>query len=170
MTPNEEMSIAYHEAGHAVALIAQGQPCEDLTVIAGDGYLGRCLHPSVAAISFSTLREAKQLGRQQIIVCLAGGEAERLSGFISPNGENGSNQDIENALHISEQYSILPRDIRFARDPAHMEFITKRLAAEARRLMKRQWQAVSTLARLLVERKTITGDEVERIVRPLLKS
>jgi hypothetical protein len=72
---------AFHEAGDAVALLAQGLSFDRATIRADAEResLGSCLSPTEYGYDTHGTRERKQVARQIVIGCYAGQEAERLA-------------------------------------------------------------------------------------------
>ena len=154
-------STAHHEAGHAVAAIVQGLTITYVTIKSDEDFLGACLHPSVLGYEFSGTREKKRIARECILTAYAGFQAEKI---FNPQAEEWRAQNDEgNALFLSREFLVLPRQCSHIGDEAHLEFLAK-LQLEAHKLVRRHWSSVSAVARVLLETKILTHDQVEEII------
>jgi hypothetical protein len=134
-TTTHRTRIAFHEAGHAVAMAALGQTTDfTVTIVAGEGYGGK-VHWD----------EQKLTGADLATAAYASEPAVRLI-----PGEEG--------------YTLYDRDEQVAAehlpDPAHRKIAKKRAAA----LVARHAASVREVARQLLERETLTAAEVAAVV------
>jgi hypothetical protein len=167
--PHATIDVAYHEAGHAVALVVVRQPGYELTIIPNkrEKYQGQCLHLSVVAVPVNNRREQQKVARDQIVVAYAGWEAHVK--FDPSADEGGCKVDRANAFELSRQWELFPRNIGHLGSETHRAYL-ERFRAEARRLINRHWPAVVALAEELYKRKHLDWDVVVKIVRPMLVS
>jgi hypothetical protein len=153
MEADEDRIAAFHEAGHAVAAWAQGIGVEYATIAHEEGERGRialeqepCLLASVA--------EMERLIR----VSLAGPMAQqRACGDAEIDQERaGADMIIVRALFIVITGGNIDR---------FPQFIT-RLRAETEALIFEplNWARVLSVAAALVERRTLTGDELRDVI------
>jgi len=158
-------STAYHEAGHAVVAVVQGLTNISVTIKPGEDSLGECIHPGVFGYEYGGKRERKRIVREYIIVSYAGFQAE--INFNREAEQWRSQGDENNALNLSREFSsVLPKQISSVGDEAHMKFLGK-LQREARKLVRQHWRSVSAVARELLKTKTLSGDQIKEILRPL---
>jgi len=152
---------AYHEAGHAVMAQLCGQRITEVEIIGDSEHSG----------SVRSLRIHEEQGpdvdpgiptapTERLLLCLvAGMVAEaRVSGRRS--WDEGC-EDLDAAVRLAMQVvgdceRVLPF-LEIARD--HTEG-----------LLKNHWPAVEALASSLIERRRMTGEEVRRLLAPLLPS
>ena len=157
-----KIHVAYHEAGHAVACIAQKIPVELVSITPGEGssYLGINITPSLAASNCGGVRNYQKLERAQMLVCYAGWAAELER---DPNTEpNGHNKDFADAFRWSVEHGVLPRYMNLPGDEQHLAYLEK-LKKESRKLIKKHWLAVEALAKKLYRRKKLGPEAVYRI-------
>lgn len=157
----KERGTAYHEAGHAVALLVQGLHVEQVSIRAEDDYNGSCVQPSLLMYNVTSKRERKALARRCIISSYAGIEAERL---IDPDAPEWHGQwDFQNAFEISREYVVLPRACAHVGDDLHDAFLL-RLRREARGLVGRHRPLIDRLATALLRARTLTGDQARAVL------
>jgi ATP-dependent Zn protease len=137
---------AFHEAGHAVIALRLGYEVGKVTIIRRQGVLGK------AEIRNRTSPD-------DIRIDLAGALAEAL---VSPNDEQiqlGAFSDWRNVR-------------RSTRDFVALGFINGRekgilideLLRETRALVRRDKEAITRVAEALLVHKTLTGDDIKRIM------
>jgi len=111
--------------------------------------------------SFRTKRERRSIGRDCIISYYAGLEAQR--NYNSAADDVNSLQDDEDAFEISRMYEVLPKKASYIGDDVHLRYL-RRLRAEARKLVKREWPKIACLAEeLLAGSGVMTRAEVETL-------
>ena len=169
-TPHKKVALkqqdtAYHEAGHAVAILARGLSVELVTIIPGEGFNGVCYHPSVYGYYTASKTVQRQIARDIIVVCYAGLPAARL---LDPKAsESGARQDEIDAFNLSREFQVFPKRISCVDDDNHNAYLNK-LKKEAERLVKRNQRAIGALAEELLKKKTMNQQQAEKVVGPLL--
>jgi ATP-dependent Zn protease len=162
----KRQGTAYHEAGHAVITIVLGLPVTDVTIqfAEEDNANGSMTHPSPLMFDVTTQRERRTIARSQIIACYAGYPAELLT---DPDADAALSQgDEENAFDLSRQYAVLPRSHRgYVGDDVHVGYLG-RLKAKARRLVQTHQAEIAVVAAALLERTSLSGDEVKQLLQP----
>ena len=154
-----KLGTCWHEAGHAVAALAQGLHVITVSVMAEQDWNGSCVQPSLLMYD---ARGRKQLARCCIISTYAGIEAERLN---DPNAsEELSQSDFDHAFEMSREYGVLPRGCGYVGDDVHHAFLD-RLRGEARRLVRRHRDEIRRLALALSKRRTLTGEQAKAVVQ-----
>lgn len=152
-------SIAYHEAGHAVAAHAHKVRTKAVTIVPADGSLGRLENQPYFKdinIEYDNSPRARRRVENMVIVCLAGPVAQRR---FNPRGSwrvnaGGDWYQVENLLsHLVgsaeqvaeywERMEIRTRD--FVQDPDW-------------------WFLIERVAGRLLERQTLTGVEVRKLM------
>ncbi len=152
-------SIAYHEAGHAVAAHAHQVRIKALTIVPADGTLGRLeSQPYFKGINidYDSSPRAQQRVENMVIVCLAGPAAQRRfyprgSWRVNAKGDWQQVMDLLSYLVGSEEQltaycnlmEIRARD--FVRDPEW-------------------WFLIERVAQRLLDRQTLTGAEVRKLM------
>ena len=149
------LSLAYHEAGHAVVVRHLG--CDLVKVeICLDGRGGR-----------ATVKDCGLSERQDALIALAGCAAEALSGSAIPD-------DLDRAVGYFEDMAIAQRAVSAM---TGLEIVDDgfwnaydALTAEAEELIRHPaiWSAVKALAAVLAERHTIDGAAAMAIIDPIL--
>ncbi len=157
MTENVIQTVAFHEAGHAVACIIMSRAFDSvLATIEG----GRCswksdqLRSWAAADSFP--RKPVEV---EIVVTYAGVTAERkLTGRHTPLGDD----------HDQDRATLLASKI--CGDMASVEKLINRLYKRSEKLWtKKAWKAVEAVAAVLMEGGELHYEEVKSIVTPRLQ-
>ncbi len=172
---------AHHEAGHAVALVAQGLTVERVSIVRHGGIDGVCKHPALSKYITYSFAAHLDIERRHIAVYWAGIvtefllEGKRFSqdhvkGIIQwaladPPGERSG--DFWEAISMAAFSSGVRWDLN-APLPPEIEQPVIHGAAEAERLVDREWQAVEALAKELQVRRWLRGKVVHSIVTPLL--
>lgn len=156
-----EVTTAYHEAGHVIMANVINWQYKDVTVVPGESCLGKIALESpppdiLEALACSSfLPWQRKWLAQKILLCVAGMVAERIAGFINEddywNVETGFAVDlaVEGGLWIEYEAS---GDSLFKAD------------VPAERLLRRHWPEVEMVAKALLERKTLTSNEVDALV------
>jgi ATP-dependent Zn protease len=129
--------IAYHEAGHAVVVLRLGYKLKDVTI-----------KPNGRAEGMTNYEKRGGLVSDGIKIILAGSLAESLfDGKVSLKTD-GSGNDWR---AIRKWYpEFCARDVR-------------EIGEETKLLVQRHREAIARVARALLERETLTGDDVKRL-------
>lgn len=157
MTELNDEITAYHEAGHAVVQLLFGDEVGQLEIvtIVRDGQAAG--HAAIDRAGHDALRYREDTVKQVIferviMVTLAGEIAQRK---FSPDSvdEDHAAADRYLAEEYLEELDTHSAEIR----EAYIHLLHLRTAA----LIDREWAGVERVARALVERKTLTGAEVQ---------
>jgi hypothetical protein len=174
--PKPTRSTAFHEAGHAVTAAVLGLETEKVSiepsaddagchkladaeyerVSSAERVFAQLEMPGFDGCRFEAKEEADQLLRRHMMVVQAGEEAQRRAVPASFRhhhvraGDHGRIIDL--ALRLtggnSDAVEALDQDIR----------------SETKRLLDEHWRAVEAVAEALLERRTLSGAEVQRLV------
>ncbi|AQK96686.1 ATP-dependent zinc metalloprotease FTSH 9, chloroplastic/mitochondrial [Zea mays] len=169
---------AYHESGHAiVALNTQGaHPIHKATILPRGSALGMVTQlPSQDETSISK----KQL-LARLDVCMGGRVAEELI-FGEDNVTTGARNDLHTATELA-QYMVSNCGMSDAIGPVHVKErpsieMQSRIDAEVvkllreaygrvKRLLRKHEKQLHALANALLERETLTADEINKVVHP----
>jgi hypothetical protein len=160
VVPGSHLSIAFHEAGHAVVGMAVGI-CPRYAVVneaCGEADYG------TGEVMFEKRGPLEHMSapylRSRIAVDFGGGLAEaRACGvkaftkaFTLRHGSEGD------ALHIQQELNHL-----CTKDPTHRRLLYRRLAAFTDGLLVEHWRAVHQIAHALGARGRIEGTEMQKI-------
>lgn len=150
---------AYHEAGHAVMAQLCGQQVTEVEII-GDSELTGSVqslrfteeHPSEHDPSIPTAPIERRL------LCTAAGMVAEAMVSGHRNWNEGC-EDLDTAVRLAMQVvgdceRVLP----------YLEMV----GDHAEDLLRGSWSAVETLARALMENRRMAGEEVRRLITPLL--
>jgi len=166
-------AVAYHEAGHAVAALRFGVDIEKVTIEPGTVEGGSCSdgeQESYIGLVKIGLEMTMDIDRydtedfarlqQYCIINLCSRPAE--AGFWGRNNNFAGWVDRDHVLDVikgvfgsSDNGGPLDRAVKA---------FYRYQAAEAELLIERNWHAVEAVAEALMERKTLTGDEVRAVV------
>lgn len=179
---------AYHEAGHAIMARLLDCPTEYVTIERDADSLGHFQIPESWAalpvtvgpedairagyVSFDLdeRHEAEyQAGRidEEVMILLAGTEAEcvlcgRVGATRCGDIENGGMADFREALRLANGARFVFEPMDDLDNERCAYFCWMRL--RTRNILRRLWAAVDAVARALLERERLTGDEVAEIV------
>ena len=165
--PWEIRATAYHEAGHAVVMLAFGLEINEVTISpdAERDSNGHISHPPPLGYTTSSMRDQRSLVRAMILSSYAGMEAERMVDPDAPDYHGAG--DTETAFSLSRMYGVLPRRMEYVGDDAHWRFLD-RLKSESRYLVRSLRGPIGRLADELLSKATLTGPEVDALVGPML--
>jgi hypothetical protein len=145
------ISLAYHEAGHAVALIVQGLEFTECSInIVGEN--GRVQIPAFDPAG----ADANEL-KKYAVSCLAGWEAQlRHEPDLNLDlYKNTIERDLMNARSLIGHISASDEDRQAIFDQCkHM----------ARSMIEENWAKIEKLARALQERHRLTGYEISALI------
>ena len=177
-------TVAFHEAGHAVAAWVRRVPFDVVTIVKGEGYLGRlCWRdtpiPELRSSPFWLPEELRSLTPtavglidDRIVVTYAGSLAG--SEFIRKPEDGLGEQDREIAQRLVDKIDVEylggeypegasgPVDEPYLR---HQRLVT--LKKEAERIVTSHW-AVTAVANMLLERRTLSGADVQLFMREVI--
>lgn len=154
------MNVALHEAGHAVASYYLGTPLQYSTIVRRGRFSGHTRQRRVRFDRrgvFDKSPDGRDRAERHILVALAGVVAQ---GRYAPDPRclRGSDSDIELAMklfwHISE------------RDAEARHHYFSLLYRRTQLLIENHWQDVLAVASTLVQRKTLSAEEIADLIRP----
>lgn len=184
-TKRELAANAYHEAGHAVIRRAFGGRIKKATIVYNprEDTQGCVYHEPICF-------ENPDISRTEIIIALAGDEAQRRFDPASRDGFAGDYQKIK-CIMTGQSNRMIRRVLRsmepnpFADLPACADFSDDELEEladdffgdqdcepldfetcrrECKRLVRDNWPAIEKLAEALLKRWTLTGREIEALL------
>ena len=131
------LSIAFHEAGHAVAAFALGVPVRLASIVPDEDGAPHVIWAKIQDFCW----------QNRVIILLAGGIAQR---HHNPESRRGDADDLQQAVDTID---------RLARPNDHRKWFAA-LAQEAEDIITRWWPAVEALAEALMQQRTMSGREV----------
>jgi ATP-dependent Zn protease len=157
-------NLAYHEAGHAVVLLAFQFPVEAITIDREFYTDTPVIAKILSQLPLLTVEEKRKKVKQKIISIYAGVESEYILLGLDPSHKSIYERIDEGlAIELSLAYKILPEGgIDRPGDETHVEFLN-RFRIEARRILVQNWGVVQALAEELLTKRTLAGDEVDSI-------
>lgn len=151
---------AFHEAGHAVMAHLCGERLTRVEILGDD--------ESAGSVSSARLRQGTDEGPfdpamptvhlERALLCLcAGMVCERMVGGPEPGAE--SSEELDRAVALALQLvhrceRVLP--------------LLQEVSEHAETLLDRHWTAVEVLAMALMMEREMSGDEVRRLIEPLI--
>jgi hypothetical protein len=159
--------VALHEAGHCVVAIAQGRRIESVTVVPGEDYAGKVAEdeePEMMKALLDLLSGGRATAgvearaRAHVVGYLAGTVAEWI---MCPRES-----------WLSDRHHVAGSDMKLAkifaraitRSKEEAEALLTSARAEARKILLTNSRLVEAIADALVERGTLTGDEIDEII------
>ena len=154
-----ERLTAFHEAGHAVMAQLCGRQVTEVEIV-GDrehtGMVHSLAFPPDPADGAATEAENDDVERQ-LKVILAGTVAEAM--VSDRQGWDETSEDLDAAVRLG---------MRLVDDCEDVLPLLSDIGADVERDLRRHWSAVEMLAVELLDRKTLTGSEVRKLLTPLL--
>lgn len=155
------LTVAHHEAGHAVAAIYLGIPFQYATVLAEEDSLGHVLFkraPKWACNEYSPRRlRQREYWEHKVIVGFAGRIAEEH--FLGRGTRYGHHSDYQNIVDCG-----LP--FWGANPEVHIHWF-RWLHAQSKELVIRRWRDISAVANALIESETLSYQEIRNLVNKL---
>ena len=148
-----EEGTAYHEAGHAVIGFLIGRPPLSTTIIPdGSGAVGKTEFengcPESFKSAFNQSRKKQRRVEVMVVTQVAGCLAQSIK-FPERPRDPGDDMDEH-----------LARDLVMERSWQDIDIYLANARAQASALLNEHWPWVEAVAKALIERKTLTGDEV----------
>jgi hypothetical protein len=155
-----DLTTAYHEAGHVVVGHCQGLPARRATIEAGDWYHGltksarfpRSMQPDAEM----TVNVRHRL-ECEVRILLAGATAQRR---IAPRSMRHLHHqtDYENAVSCIDYLCSSGSD-------RELRAYIKLLQIQIEDLVELHWPEVQTVAKALIERRTLSGPAMREVMR-----
>ncbi len=190
ISEEEKKTIAYHEAGHALVadLLPGADPLHKVTIIPR----GRALGLTQQLPTDDKYNYSKEYLIDRITILLGGRAAEEL---VFQQRTTGAGDDLEKATEMarkmvcewgmsdrmgpltfgkSEEHIFLGREMSRAKDysedtailiDSEIKRIVTECAARARQMIEANLMKLHTLARALLERESLDGEEIARLLR-----
>ena len=188
---SEKRTTAYHEGGHALVayLLPGADPLHKVTIIPRGRALGLTMQlPTDDRYSYS-----KEFLVNQITILLGGRAAEEI---VFQQQTTGAGNDLEKATDVArkmvcewgmsdkmgpltfgkaEEHVFLGREVSRPKDyseetailiDSEIKRIVTDCAARARQLLETNLEKLHVLARALLERETLDGEEINRVLLP----
>jgi cell division protease FtsH len=186
----EKKTIAYHEAGHALVadLLPGADPLHKVTIIPR----GRALGLTQQLPTDDKYNYSKEYLIDRITILLGGRAAEEI---VLQQRTTGAGDDLEKATEMarkmvcewgmsdkmgpltfgkSEEHIFLGREMSRAKDysedtailiDSEIKRIVTECATRARQMIEANLEKLHTLARALLERESLDGEEIARLLR-----
>jgi cell division protease FtsH len=190
ISESEKKTIAYHEAGHALVadLLPGADPLHKVTIIPR----GRALGLTQQLPTDDKYNYSKEYLVDRITILLGGRAAEEI---VFQQRTTGAGDDLEKATEMarkmvcewgmsdkmgpltfgkSEEHIFLGREMSRAKDysedtailiDSEIKRIVTDCAGRARQMIEANLEKLHTLARALLERESLDGEEIARLLR-----
>jgi cell division protease FtsH len=190
ISEEEKKTIAYHEAGHALVadLLPGADPLHKVTIIPR----GRALGLTQQLPTDDKYNYSKEYLIDRITILLGGRAAEEI---VLQQRTTGAGDDLEKATEMarkmvcewgmsdkmgpltfgkSEEHIFLGREMSRAKDysedtailiDSEIKRIVSECASRARQMIETNLEKLHTLARALLERESLDGEEIARLLR-----
>lgn len=167
--------VAWHEAGHALAGLLMGQDLTKASIIPSTSGAGGATFITPRKLGLFTVKEL----REQVVMLYSGRNAEAV--LAEKNGEDlgvttGASNDIEKATGIikkmiteygmNENFGLLNlEELEIKPDVIAKEAVSlsKELCSESYNLMMDNADTLKKIADALIEKETLTGEEIRKI-------
>lgn len=167
--------VAWHEAGHALAGLLMGQDLTKASIIPSTSGAGGATFITPRKLGLFTVKEL----REQVVMLYSGRNAEAV--LAEKNGESlgittGASNDIEKATGIikkmiteygmDENFGLLNlEELEIKPDVIAKEAVSlsKELCSESYNLMMDNADTLKKIAEALIEKETLTGEEIRKI-------
>ena len=167
--------VAWHEAGHALAGLLMGQDLTKASIIPSTSGAGGATFITPRKLGLFTVKEL----REQVVMLYSGRNAEAI--LAERNGEvmgvtTGASNDIEKATGIikkmiteygmNENFGLLNlEELEIKPDVIAKEAVSlsKELCSESYNLMMDNADTLKKIAEALIEKETLTGEEIRKI-------
>lgn len=167
--------VAWHEAGHALAGLLMGQDLTKASIIPSTSGAGGATFVTPRKLGLFTVKEL----REQVVMLYSGRNAEAV--LAEKNGESlgittGASNDIEKATGIikkmiteygmNENFGLLNlEELEIKPDVIAKEAVSlsKELCSESYNLMMDNADTLKKIAEALIEKETLTGEEIRKI-------
>ena len=167
--------VAWHEAGHALAGLLMGQDLTKTSIIPSTSGAGGATFITPRKLGLFTVKEL----REQVVMLYSGRNAEAV--LAEKNGEDlgvttGASNDIEKATGIikkmiteygmNENFGLLNlEELEIKPDVIAKEAVSlsKELCSESYNLMMDNADTLKKIAEALIEKETLTGEEIRKI-------
>lgn len=167
--------VAWHEAGHALAGLLMGQDLTKASIIPSTSGAGGATFITPRKLGLFTVKEL----REQVVMLYSGRNAEAV--LAEKNGEDlgvttGASNDIEKATGIikkmiteygmNENFGLLNlEELEINPDVIAKEAVnlSKELCSESYKLMIDNADTLKKIAEALIEKETLTGEEIRKI-------
>lgn len=167
--------VAWHEAGHALAGLLMGQDLTKASIIPSTSGAGGATFITPRKLGLFTVKEL----REQVVMLYSGRNAEAI--LAERNGEvmgvtTGASNDIEKATGIikkmiteygmNENFGLLNlEELEIKPDVIAKEAVnlSKELCSESYKLMMDNADTLKKIAEALIEKETLTGEEIRKI-------
>lgn len=167
--------VAWHEAGHALAGLLMGQDLTKASIIPSTSGAGGATFITPRKLGLFTVKEL----REQVVMLYSGRNAEAV--LAEKNGEDlgvttGASNDIEKATGIikkmiteygmNENFGLLNlEELEIKPDVIAKEAanLSKELCSESYKLMIDNADTLKKIAEALIEKETLTGEEIRKI-------
>jgi hypothetical protein len=159
----DPVSVAYHEAGHAVVAALSPYHQVDETVIETEN---RGLTKSNGSSSFIRLKD-NNLWEFRIVV--AGGAGEKI---LDPKSDPWNLDGLFSGCPSAAHMDLITSDFGLGADEDPEEYARReqRLIRDTCKLLRKHEMAVHQVAKVLRTKGRISGDEVRSIVGPVRKA
>jgi hypothetical protein len=155
--PSTDLALAFHEAGHTVAAWHNRLKIHRATIVPASDLRGHVTHANPLRgvhLDYDGSNRARLRAEAAIIVSLAGPAAQRRHNPRSWRSWHGLH-DHERAVDLA--LSVNPSEMAAE---AHLAWLAILACAEVDTF----WDLIDRVARELVERRTLSGAEISRIL------
>ena len=152
----QRLRTAYHEAGHAIAHIFLHVPFEKVSIRADEGSLGRCTSYGLRYL-------------KDVDVYITPAKQDRIfryvkAAFAGHYAQKRFNKKCVRQWHSQKDYHDGVGLLSYISDPPAIDHLVRWLECETEMLVELRWQEIETVAHALLERETLTREEVRELL------
>jgi ATP-dependent Zn protease len=155
-------STAYHEAGHAVAAVAHKGKLKTVTIVPGKGYAGRVRRHrerNLQGIERDNTPRGQRAAENAAQIELAGYIAQKRY----------KRRSCHKYHWESDRNAATDLLLSFSSSTRHLDAYIKAISIRTEDLVAHWWPAIKAVAAALLERGTLSGDEVQKIVEAAMR-
>ena len=163
VTNKRLLRAAYHQASHTVAYLLTNRPFEYVTIRPDSDTLGY-IQPTYNDWSINLKSNSFYVPStfntffEYSFICIAGYVAEKIYGF-SYNSV-GAHLDFQNLVNVTLS------DLTDKLNTNYQKFMIQ----YTKEVLQKHWEEISVVAEALYDRKTLTYNQVQEVIKERLKS
>ena len=153
---------AYHQAGHTVAYLLTNRPFDYVTIRPDSDTLGY-IQPSTN--DWFTDLKSKSFYKPSCLMIFFENSFISISGFITEKIFGFTNNSVAAQLDLQSLVNVTLADLPGKLITNYQRFILQ----YTKEVLQKHWTEISMVAEALYEKKTLTYNQVQKVIREKLK-